>query len=112
MTAASADRDAIVAKLAAFPEGDKSAIALVMDNPAQDLGLIESLHWHLDQASKARFLNSLKLEGLGEWLGHAAPSRLQIRLSEVARSSQHPAYAAFKTGLTRSGGLARAFPKA
>lgn len=111
MTAAFADRDTIAARFAALSESDKPVIALAMENPLQDLSLIESLHWHLDQASKAKFLNSLKLEGLGEWLGNAAPSRLQIRLSEVAKSSQHPAYAAFKTGLTRSGGLDRAFPK-
>lgn len=110
MTAAFADRDAIATKLAALSEADKPVLTLVLENPLQDLSLIEGLHWHLDQASKARFLNSLKLEGLGEWLGNAAPSRLQIRLSEVAKSSQHPAYAAFKAGLTRSGGLERAFP--
>jgi hypothetical protein len=111
MTAAFADRDTLAANLAALSDGDKSVIALVMENPLQDLSLVEALHCHLDQASKARFLNSLKLEGLGEWLGNAAPARLQIRLSEAAKSSQHPAYAAFKTGLTRSGGLDRAFPK-
>lgn len=112
MTAAFADRDAIAAKLSTLADGDKSALALVMENPLQDLNLIEGLHWHLDRASKASFLNSLKLEGLGEWLGNTAPSRLQIRLTEVAKSSQHPAYAAFKAGLLRSGGLERAFPKA
>jgi hypothetical protein len=111
MTAAYADRETIAAKLAALSEGDRAALTLVMENPLQDISLIEGLRWHLDQGSRARFLNSLKLEGLGEWLGHAAPARLQIRLAEVAKSSQHPAYAAFKTGLTRSGGLNRAFPK-
>jgi hypothetical protein len=29
---------------------------------------------------------------------------------EASRSSQHPAYAAFRTGLTRSGGLEKAYP--
>lgn len=112
MTPAFADRESIAAKLATLSDLDKPVIALIMENPLQDVSLIEGLHWHLDQASKAKFLNSLKLEGLGEWLGHSAPARLQIRLSEVAKSSQHPAYAAFKAGLTRSGGLERAFPKA
>ena len=111
MTPAFADRDTIAAKLATLADGDRPVLALVMENPLQDKSLIEGLHHHLDQATKARFLNSLKLEGLGEWLGNAAPARLQIRLSEVAKSSQHPVYAAFRTGLTRSGGLERAFPK-
>lgn len=111
MNAAFADRDTIAAKLAALSESDKSVLALVMENPLQDESLFEGLHRHLDQASRAKFLNSLKLEGLGEWLGTAAPDRLQIRLTEVAKSSQHPAYAAFRTGLTRSGGLERAYPQ-
>ena len=112
MPAAFADRDTIAAKLAALSETDKPVLSLVMENPLQDISLIEGLHWHLDQACQARFLNSLKLEALGEWLGNTAPARLQIRLSEVAKSSQHAAYAAFRSGLTRSGGLDRAFPKA
>ncbi|TQX92380.1 hypothetical protein EQW76_03740 [Rhizobium sp. rho-13.1] len=111
MTTAFADRDAIAARLATLADADRSVIALIMENPLQDISLIEGLHWHLDQASKAKFLNSMKLETLGEWLGNAAPARLQIRLSEVAKSSQHPSYAAFRAGLTRSGGLERAFPK-
>ena len=57
-------------------------------------------------------LNSLKLAKIGEWLGANAPSRLQIRLTETARSSQHPAYRAFREGFERSGGLEMAFPKA
>ena len=36
----------------------------------------------------------------------------QIRLMEAAKSSQHPAYAAFRSGLSRSGGLERAYPPA
>jgi hypothetical protein len=111
MAAAFADRDTIADKLATLADGDKPGLAQVMENPLQHLNLIEGLHWHLDRASKASFLNSLKLEGLGEWLGNTAPPRLQIRLTEVAKSSQHPAYTAFKSGLARSGGLERAFPK-
>ncbi|MNW22614.1 hypothetical protein D3C71_2242100 [compost metagenome] len=54
----------------------------------------------------------MKLEKLGHWLGSEAPARLQMRLMEAARASQHAAYQAFRTGLTKSGGLERAFPKA
>jgi hypothetical protein len=35
-----------------------------------------------------------------------------VRLMETAKSAQHPAYLAFRDGLTRSGGLERAFPPA
>ena len=66
----------------------------------------------MNRAAAARFLNTLKLEKLGEWLGNTAPARLQMRLMETARSSQHAVYAAFRAGLTRSGGLERAYPKA
>jgi hypothetical protein len=31
---------------------------------------------------------------------------------EIARSSQHPAYSAFREGLSKSGGLDKAWPKA
>jgi len=31
---------------------------------------------------------------------------------EAAKSSQHPAYMAFRTGLSRSGGLENAYPPA
>jgi hypothetical protein len=82
-----------------------------MENALQDDSLFEGLHRHLDLAADAPFLNTLKLEKLGEWLGNTAPVRLQIRLMEAARSSQHPAYAAFRTGLSRSKGLERAYPK-
>ena len=110
-SAAFPGRDAVAEKLAAFGEPDKSYLLLLMENAVQDESLLEGLHRHLDLASEAKFLNSLKLEKLGEWLGNAAPARLQIRLSEAAKSSQHPAYLAFKTGLVRSGGLERAYPK-
>lgn len=105
-----ADRDSLADRLAALTDSDMSVLALVMENPLQDESLIEGLHRHLDLAAKASFLNSLKLEKLGFWLGSAAPARLQIRLAEAAKSSQHPAYAAFRKGLTRSGGLEQAFP--
>ena len=82
-----------------------------MQNPVQDEHLLEGLNRHLDVASGGRFLNSLKLEKLGEWLGNTAPSRLQIRLMEVARSGQHAAHQAFRAGLVRSGGLQRAYPE-
>lgn len=105
------DRDIMAAKFAGLADADRSFIALLMENALQDDSLIEGLHRHLDLAAGASFLNTLKLERLGEWLGKTAPDRLQIRLTEVAKSSQHPAFAAFRTGLSRSGGLERAYPK-
>ena len=110
--AAFPDRDTVADKLAALGDGDQAYLRLLMENPKQDENLLEGLTLHLDRASAARFLNSLKLEKLGDWLGQTAPARLQIRLMEISRSSQHAAYAAFRTGLTRSGGLERVYPKA
>jgi hypothetical protein len=106
------DREAVASKLTAFTDADKSFVKLLMENPAQDENLIEGLLLWLDQAAGARILNSLKLSKTGEWLGGEAPQRLQIRLSEIARSSQHPAYRAFREGVERSGGLEKAYPKA
>ena len=110
--AAFPDRDTVADKLAALGDGEQAYLRLLMENPKQDENLLEGLTLHLDRASAARFLNSLKLEKLGEWLGQTTPARLQIRLMEISRSSQHAAYAAFRTGLTRSGGLERVYPKA
>lgn len=110
--AAFPDRDTTAAKLSSFGEADQAFIKLLMENPEQDENLMDGLYRHLDLASEARFLNSLKLENLGEWLGSAAPARLQMRLLEAARSSQHPAYQAFRAGLTKSGGLQKAYPTA
>ncbi|MGG7579459.1 hypothetical protein [Rhizobium sp. Nf11,1] len=104
------DRDTVAEKLAALSEADKSYLPLLMENAAQDDNLLDGLRRHLDLAAKSHFLNSLKLENLGLWLGIKAPHRLQIRLMETARSSQHPAYQAFRTGLSRSGGLEKAYP--
>ncbi|KQV27517.1 hypothetical protein ASC97_03805 [Rhizobium sp. Root1203] len=106
------DRETIAAKFSALGEQDKSYIALLLENPAQDDNVIEGLHRHLDEAARASFLHSLKLENLGRWIGDAAPPRLQIRLMEAAKSSQHPAYAAFRAGLNVSGGLVKAYPPA
>ena len=106
------DRDSVAEKLAALGESYQSFLKLLMENAAQDENLVEGLYRHLSLAAEARLLNSLKLERLGEWLGSNAPARLQIRLMETARSSQHAAYQAFRTGLVRSGGLERAYPKA
>jgi hypothetical protein len=106
------DRDAVAAKLTAFAEADKSFIMLLMENAAQDENLLEGMLLWLDQAADARILNSLKLAKIGEWMGANAPPRLQIRLSETSKSSQHPAYRAFREGLERSGGLEKAYPKA
>ncbi|OHV77905.1 hypothetical protein [Ensifer sp. LCM 4579] len=110
--AAFPDRETIAARLSSFGEADQTFIRLLMENPEQDENMMEGLYHHLDLAAEARFLNSLKLGNLGEWLGGAAPARLQMRLMEAARSSQHPAYQAFKAGLTNSGGLQKAFPVA
>lgn len=110
--AAFPDRETVADKLGALGEGDRAYLALLMENPQQDKNLLEGLDLYLNRAATARFLNSLKLERLGEWLGETAPARLQIRLMEAARSSQHAAYGAFRAGLTRSGGLERAYPKA
>jgi len=106
------DKDTVALKLSGFTEQDQSFIQLLMQNPKQDQSLLDGLYAFLDQASNARFLNTLKLEKIGFWIGNAAPARLQIRLMEAAKSSQHAAYAAYREGLVKSGGLERAFPKA
>ncbi|EUB96277.1 hypothetical protein PMI07_001879 [Rhizobium sp. CF080] len=105
-------RETVAESLSSFSAENQSWLTLLMDNPTSDDLLLDGLHLYLDQASEAKFLNSLKLQKCGEWVGNAAPARLQIRLMEAAKSSQHPAYAAFRDGLTRSGGLERAYPKA
>ncbi|TDW25199.1 hypothetical protein EV128_11971 [Rhizobium azibense] len=106
------DRDTVASKFASASEADRSYLALLMENAAQDDSLIAGLYRYLDLAAAAPFLNSLKLENTGMWIGEAAPARLQIRLTEAAKSSQHPAYIAFRIGLNRSGGLERAYPAA
>lgn len=106
------DRETVAEKLASLQATDQDYVKLIFENPVQDAVLLEGLHLYLERAAEARFLNSLKLEKAGEWIGLNAPARLQIRLSETAKSSQHPAFSAFRTGLTRSGGLERAYPKA
>ncbi|WP_421593481.1 hypothetical protein [Shinella sp. M27] len=110
--AAFPDRDTVADKLAVLDDGEKAYLRLLLENAQQDENLLEGLDVCLNRAAAASFLNSLKLEKLGEWLGETAPVRLQIRLMETARSSQHAAYAAFRAGLTRSGGLEKAYPKA
>lgn len=106
------DREAVADKLTSFSEADRSFVLLLMENPVQDENLLEGIQLWLNRASGARILNTLKLDKAGEWLGSNAPARLQIRLMEAAKSSQHPAYAAFREGLQRSGGLESAYPKA
>jgi hypothetical protein len=105
------DRDAVADRLAAFGEVDQSFLKLLMENPVQDENLLEGLALWLNRSAEARFLNSLKINRTGEWIGGNAPARLQIRLSEASRSSQHPAFHAFREGLEKSGGLEKAFPK-
>ncbi|MDP9809153.1 hypothetical protein J2W42_002000 [Rhizobium tibeticum] len=83
-----------------------------MENAAQDENVIDGLYRHLNNAASSRFVNTLKLENLGKWIGEAAPARLQIRLMEAAKSSQDPAYVALRAGLLRTGGLEKAYPPA
>lgn len=106
------DRDAVANRLASFAEADQSFLKLLMENPVQDENLLEGLLLWLDRAAEARFLHALKLERTGEWIGAHAPARLQIRLDEIGKSSQHPVFQAFRDGLEKSGGLENAFPKA
>ncbi len=54
-------------------------VLLLMENAVQDENLLAGINLYLDQQANARFLNSLKLEAAGEWLGSNAPARLQIR---------------------------------
>ncbi|MBL0373173.1 hypothetical protein JJB09_14145 [Rhizobium sp. KVB221] len=106
------DRDTVADRLNAFAETDQAYLTLLMENPVQDDNLLDGLTLWLNRATEARFLNALRLSKAGEWLGSNAPARLQIRLMELARASQHAAYLAFREGLTQSKGLEKAFPKA
>jgi len=106
------DRETVASKLASLASEDKAWVLLLMENVLQDENLLAGLNLYLDQQANARFLNSLKLETSGEWLGCNAPARLQIRITEAAKASKHPAYLAFRKGLTASAGLEKAYPKA
>lgn len=106
------NRETVADGLTNLATEQKDWLSLLMDNPANDDVFLAGLELYLDHATQARFLNSLKLQTTGEWLGNAAPARLQMRVTEAARSGQHPAYEAFRLGLLRSGGLERAYPKA
>ncbi|MGF0538090.1 hypothetical protein ACQQ2Q_08860 [Agrobacterium sp. ES01] len=105
------DRETVASKLSTFNEADESFFRLLLENPTQDEALLAGINLYLDNQSEAKFLNSLKLERCGEWMGNNAPARLQMRLAEVGRSSQHAAFVAFRDGLTKSGGFERAYPK-
>ncbi|MGE6740842.1 hypothetical protein ACQKGC_11260 [Allorhizobium pseudoryzae] len=105
-------RESVADALNGFSDDNKSWLQLMMENPKSDDTLLDGLHLFLDRASESRFLNSLKLQKTGEWVGNSGPARIQIRLMEAAKSSQHPAYQAFREGLVRSGGMERAYPKA
>ncbi|MCF6368701.1 hypothetical protein [Rhizobium halophilum] len=107
-----ASREMVADSLSGMSDENMSWLKLLMDNPTSDDTLLDGLHLYLDRQAEARFLNSLKLQKCGDWMGDAAPGRLQIRLMEAAKASQHPAYLAFREGLVSSGGLERAFPKA
>ena len=106
------NRDTIAEGLNSLSDEKQTWLKLMMDNPAGDDLLLDGLHLFLDQASEARFLNTLKLQKCGEWLGNNAPGRLQMRVMEAAKSSQHAAHHAFRDGLIKAGGLERAYPKA
>ncbi len=106
------DRETVASKLTSLTSEDKAWVLLLMENALQDENLLAGLNLYLDQQTNAPFLNSLKLEATGEWLGGNAPARLQIRVTETARASQHPAFLAFRKGLTASAGLEKAYPKA
>lgn len=106
-----ANRETIAEKFSTTTDESNAWLLTALADPKHDDAILEGLTLFLEQASKAPFLNTLKLEKRGEWLGANAPDRLQIRVTETARSSQHPAFGAFRTGLARSGGLERAFPK-
>lgn len=106
------DRDTIAEKLGLLGEQEQSYLLLVMENAKQDENLTAGIEFYLEAATRSRFLHTIKLEKAGEWLGLHAPARLQIRLHEIAKSSHHPAFSAFRTGLSRSGGLQRAYPEA
>ena len=110
--AAFPDRETISERLSSSNEADQSFLRLLMETAQQDENLMAGLELYLHKASEAPFVNSLRLEKLGEWLGTVAPARLQMRLMEAARSSQHAAHQAFRAGLIRSGGLDNAYPKA
>lgn len=105
-------RESVADALSGLSGDNQSWLQLMMENPKSDDTLLDGLHLFLDRSSESRFLNSLKLQKTGEWVGNAAPARIQIRLMEAAKSSQHPAYHAFREGLVRSGGMERAYPKA
>ena len=107
-----ADREIVSQAFATLDETNQTALRVLMQTPEGDERLLDGLHHHLDLAAKARLLNSMKLEKLGTWLGENAPDRLQVRLMENARASQHPAYQAFRTGLVRTRALERAFQTA
>lgn len=106
------NRETVADGLDIFTAENQAWLVLLMESSSNDDLLLDGLQLHLHRASEARFLNSIKLEKCGEWVGNNAPARLQIRISEAARSSQHPAYGAFRAGLSKSGGLERAYPKA
>lgn len=105
------DRETVSAKLTAFSGEDQAWLKLLMENAQQDESFLSGLQLFLEQQTTARFLNSLKLERTGDWIGSNTPARLQIRLNEVSRSSQHPAFVAFKKGVEKSGGFEKAYPK-
>lgn len=106
------DREAIADKLAALDDAAMEFLRTFLGNSKQDEALFGGIELYLHRAAAGRFLHTLKLEKTGEWLGNNAPARLQIRLMEIAKSSHHPAYQAFRSGVVRSGGLQRAYPAA
>ncbi|OLP61506.1 hypothetical protein BJF93_00815 [Xaviernesmea oryzae] len=107
-----ADRTVVADALATLDSANQMALSVLMQTPEGDEKLMDGLNHHLDRATKAKLLNTMKLEKLGHWLGETAPGRLQIRLMETARASHHPAFQAFRSGLVKTRALERAYPKA
>lgn len=104
--------DSVASQLAMTSDADRETLETMMQNATMDAFFLDGLSRHLDQAAAAPFINALKLEKLGLWVGSTASARLQVRLMEISKSSLHPAYAAFRAGLVRSGGLQKAYPPA
>ena len=105
------NRETVAEKLAGLADADKAMLTALMTDVKHDECLFAGIELYLDRAAHGRFLHTIKLENAGLWLGQAMPDRLQIRLNEIAKSSHHPAFAAFRAGVSRSGGLERAYPR-
>ena len=91
--AAFPDRETIADKLAALGEAEQGFLALLLQNPQQDENLLAGLDLCLHRAA----------------LPSHSPSFSSFSALRKRASAAHEA---FRAGLTRSGGLERAFPPA